>query len=134
MPVTGPCAIAICKKQSSKWKTVTEYVISKGQANDTFPSYIQLGVNCYNGIVTRSTVEFQQYAQTNTNKTDEINEAMYTDEAIRTGEIENTNPLSFFKAIEAITNILYIFENKEKSQHYTHSMNFRRLWKERMLG
>ena len=41
--ITGPCAITICKRQSSDWRKVTEHVISKGQTNKTFPNYVQLG-------------------------------------------------------------------------------------------
>ncbi|RHZ52392.1 hypothetical protein Glove_461g14 [Diversispora epigaea] len=61
--ITGPCVITICQRQSTNWKKVTEFVISKGQANCTLPEYVHLGdiicLNCYNGIVTRSSIEFQ---------------------------------------------------------------------------
>jgi hypothetical protein len=129
--ITRLCAITICRGQSTNWKKVTEFVITKGQANGTLPNYVYLGnticLNCYNGIVTKSSAIFQQHAQTNTKQpeTDEIEAIENTD--------ESTNPLSFSKAIEMITNILYIRENREKSQYYTHLMNFGRLWKERML-
>ena len=110
--ITRSCAITICRGQSTKWKQVTEFVITKGQANGTLPNYVYLGnticLNCYNGIVTKSSAIFQQHAQTNTKQpeTDEIEAIENTD--------ESTNPLSFSKAIEMITNILYIRENREK--------------------
>src|SRR5437870_4631789 len=86
MSLTGPCTMTICKGQSSKWKMVTEHVISKGQANNTLPNYIHLGnvicLKCYNRIVTRSSTIFQQHAQitnteqpetdNNNNKIDEV--------------------------------------------------------------
>ena len=107
MPITGPCVVAICRRQSTNWKKVTEFVLSKGQDNKTLPGYVQEGdvicLNCYNGIVTRSSAEFQQHAQNSTRRPE-------TDE---TDETESTNYLSFSKAIEVITNILYIRENKE---------------------
>jgi hypothetical protein len=118
--------ITICKRQSTNWRKVTEFIITKGQANGTLPNYVHLGnticLNCYNGIVTKSSAIFQEHAQTNTKQpeTDEIDEAIENTD-------ESTNPLSFSKAIEMITNILYIRENRE---YYTHLMNFRRLWKE----
>ena len=110
--ITRSCAITICRGQSTNWKKVTEFVITKGQANGTLPNYVYLGnticLNCYNGIVTKSSAIFQQHAQTNTKQpeTDEIEAIENTD--------ESTNPLSFSKAIEMITNILYTRENKEK--------------------
>ena len=122
--ITRSCAITICRGQSTKWKQVTEFVITKGQTNGTLPNYVHLGdticLNCYNGIVTKSSAIFQQHAQTNTKQpeTDEIEAIENTD--------ESTNPLSFSKAIEMIT--FYIFVKIEKNL-----MNFRRLWKERML-
>ena len=106
--ITRSCAITICRGQSTKWEQVTEFVITKGQANGTLPNYVYLGdticLNCYNGIVTRSSAIFQQHAQTNTKQPE-------TD--------ESTNPLSFFKAIEMITNIIYTRENRdlEKTLH-----------------
>ena len=100
--VTGPCVITICKRQSTNWRKVTEFIISKGQTNSTLPDYVHLGdticLNCYNGIVTKCSAIFQQHAQTNMNETDEI-------------EIES---IPFSKAIEMITNILYVRENREK--------------------
>ena len=66
---------------------VTEFVITKGQANGTLPNYIYLGnticLNCYNGIVTKSSAIFQQHAQTNTKQpeTDEIEAIENTDES-----------------------------------------------------
>lgn len=118
---TGPCAIAICKRQSTNWRKVTEFVINKGRANGTLPVYVHLGaticLNCYNGIVTRSSTIFQQHAQATTNtkqpETVNIDEVMNADS---TDEVENANTLSFSKAIETITNILYIRENKEQKQ------------------
>ena len=45
---------------------MTEYVLAKGQANNTLPNYIQendvICLDCYNRIVTRSSTEFQQHA------------------------------------------------------------------------
>ena len=68
MSLTGLCTITICKGQSSKWKTVTEHVISEGQANNTLPNCIHLGdvicLKCYSGIVTRSSTIFRQHART----------------------------------------------------------------------
>ena len=113
--ITRLCAITICRGQSTNWKKVTEFVITKGQANGTLPNYVHLDnticLSCYNGIVTRSTTIFQQHAQTNMKQpeTDEIDEAIEN-----TDEIKSTNSLSFSKAIEMITNILYTCENKEK--------------------
>src|SRR6185369_14505589 len=113
--VTGPCVITICKRQSTNWRKVTELIITKGQANGNLPNYVHLGdticLNCYNGIVTKSSAIFQEHAQTNTKQpeTDEIDEAIEN-----TDEIKSTNSLSFSKAIEIITNILYTHENKEK--------------------
>jgi hypothetical protein len=116
--ITRSCAITICRGQSTKWKQVTEFVITKGQANGTLPNYVYLGnticLNCYNGIVTKSSAIFQQHAQTNTKQpeTDEIDEAIENTD-------ESTNPLSFSKAIEMITNIIYTHENRdlEKTLH-----------------
>jgi hypothetical protein len=118
--ITRSCAITICRGQSTKWEQVTEFVITKGQANGTLPNYVYLGdticLNCYNGIVTRSSAIFQQHAQTNTKQpeTDEIDEAIEN-----TDEIESANSLSFSKAIEMITNIIYTRENRdlEKTLH-----------------
>ncbi len=66
MPITGSCKITICRKKLTNWKKVTEYVLAKGQANNTLPNYIQendvICLDCYNGIVTRSSTEFQQHA------------------------------------------------------------------------
>ena len=114
--ITRSCAITICRGQSTNyWRKVTEFVITKGQTNGTLPNYVHLGaticLNCYNGIVTRSSAIFQQHAQTNTKQpeTDEIDEAIEN-----TDEIKSTNSLSFSKAIEMITNMLYTRENKEK--------------------
>jgi hypothetical protein len=114
--ITRSCAITICRGQSTNyWRKVTEFVITKGQANSTLPNYVHLGdticLNCYNGIVTKSSAIFQQHAQTNTKQpeTDEIDEAIEN-----TDEIKSTNSLSFSKAIEMITNMLYIRENREK--------------------
>ena len=83
-------------------------------------------LNCYNGIVIRSAVEFQQHEEIN--EATNI-EALYTDEAIRTDEIESTNSLSFSKAIEVITKILYGHEKEKKNQRYILLMNFGRLWR-----
>ena len=100
---------------STNWKKVTEFVITKGQANGTLPNCVHLGdticLSCYNGIVTKSSAIFQEHAQTNTKQpeTDEIDEAIEN-----TDEIKSTNSLSFSKAIEMITNILYVRENREK--------------------
>ena len=114
--ITRSCAITICRGQSTNyWRKVTEFVITKGQANSTLPNYVHLGdticLNCYNGIVTKSSAIFQQHAQTNMKQpeTDEIDEAIEN-----TDEIKSTNSLSFSKAIEMITNMLYTRENKEK--------------------
>jgi non-ribosomal peptide synthetase component E (peptide arylation enzyme) len=41
--ITRSCAITICQGQSTKWKQVTEFVITKGQANGTLPNYVHLG-------------------------------------------------------------------------------------------
>ena len=84
--ITRSCAITICRGQSTNWKKVTEFVITKGQTNGTLPNYVHLGdticLNCYNGIVTRSSAIFQQHAQTNTKQpeTDEIEAIENTDE------------------------------------------------------
>ncbi|RHZ49679.1 hypothetical protein Glove_518g10 [Diversispora epigaea] len=92
--ITGPCVITICQRQSTNWKKVTEFVISKGQANCTLPEHVHLGdticLNCYNGIVTRSSIEFQRHTQANVRQP-EVN---------MTNEMENTNYLSFSKAVE----------------------------------
>ncbi|RIB29752.1 hypothetical protein C2G38_2154570, partial [Gigaspora rosea] len=108
MPFTskliGPCVITICKRQSSNWKTVTENVISKGQTNKTFPNYVQLGdticLNCYNGIVTRSTVEFQQHAlEQSCHNVPEIPEETPMDIF--------TDSVTFSQGVEIITDVLY---------------------------
>ncbi|RIB27350.1 hypothetical protein C2G38_2029451 [Gigaspora rosea] len=43
------------RKKSTNWKTVTQHVISKAQANNALPNYINIGdticLNCYNGIM-----------------------------------------------------------------------------------
>ena len=66
MPIVGSCVIAICRKQSTQWRKVTENVFTKGQANNTLPSYVQKGdticMNCYNGIMVNILSEFQQHA------------------------------------------------------------------------
>jgi len=89
MPIGSPCVITICQRQSFQWRKVTENVFIKGQANNTLPNYIHLGLNCYKGIL-RSLVEFQLHAQTMEQV--EINE---TDESM-TDETVSTNHLSFF--------------------------------------
>ena len=70
MPITGPCIITICQRQSTNWRKVIEFVITKGQVNHTLLAYIHLGdticLNCYNGIVTRSSAEFWQHSQEST--------------------------------------------------------------------
>src|SRR5205085_3684332 len=65
--LNGPCVITICQtQQSARWKKVTEFVIAKGQNNNTLPRYLQIGdiicLNCYNGIVVNCSFEFQQHA------------------------------------------------------------------------
>ena len=111
----------ICKRQSTNWRKVTEFIITKGQTNSTFPNYVHLGdticLNCYNGIVTKSSAIFQQHAQTNMIEADQI-------------EIES---IPFSKAIDMITTILYVRENREKKSTLYTFDNFRQLWKERML-
>src|SRR6185369_4113673 len=107
--ITGPCAITICKRQSSDWRKVTEHVISKGQTNKTFPNYVQLGdticLNCYNGIITRSAIEFQQHAleQSHHNEPEIYIEASSKD---------NNNNLTFSQAVGIVTDILYEREHK----------------------
>ena len=89
--------ITICKRR----KTVTEHVASKGQTNNNIPLGDTTCLICYNGIL-RSLAEFQLYAQSM-----EINE---TDEPTMADEMETESIntiLSFSKAIEKITNILY---------------------------
>ncbi|RIB23623.1 hypothetical protein C2G38_2170703 [Gigaspora rosea] len=139
MSTKGPCVIAICKRKSSNWKTVTEHVISKGQTNNTLPNYVQLGdticLNCYNGIVTRSSAIFLQHAQDNVERSEvEVENVKDLERSevenvidLEQSEVDNTNEiefeniefestnncLSFSKAIRVLTKILYSRENKE---------------------
>ncbi|CAH1769119.1 107_t:CDS:2, partial [Entrophospora sp. SA101] len=95
--------------QSSNWRKVTEHVISKGQTNKTFPNYVQLGdticLNCYNGIITRSAIEFQQHAleQSHHNEPE-----IY----IETSSKDNNNNLTFSQAVGIVTDILYEREHQ----------------------
>ncbi|CAG8684335.1 10919_t:CDS:1 [Acaulospora morrowiae] len=103
------CAITICKGKSTIWRKVTENVFSKGQANNTLPSYIHVDdvicMNCYNGIVINSSIEFQRHAQEQY-RFEEISEA---------NKADNTNDfLSFSQAVKVLTDILYTHENREK--------------------
>ena len=133
MPSTGPCAINICKSQTSiRWKKVTKNVIEKGQINNTLPSYILLDdticLNCYNGIVTKSSVRFQQHAHdTRQNEGDQFDEAgsrqpeadeaeedETTNDILQLENEVDTNHFSFSKVIKVMAKILYNRENKEK--------------------
>jgi len=104
--ITGPCVITICQGHSNRWRRVTEDVLTKGQANNTLPSYVQkddiICLNCYNGIVVNSSIKFQQHAQINIQQ-----------DATESDDINTI--LSFSKAIKIITDILYTRENKEKN-------------------
>jgi hypothetical protein len=91
--------------------------LSRGQANNTLPSYVKIGdiicMNCYNGIVTNSSVEFQQHAQAS------IRQHRF-EETRETNNAENTNDFfSFSKAIEVITKILYDHEKEKKPTIYS---------------
>src|ERR1043165_1446693 len=96
--ITGPCVITICQGHSTRWKRVTEDVLTKGQANNTLPSYVQkddiICLNYYNGIVVNSSIKFQQHAQINIQQN-----------ATESDDINSI--LSFFKVIKIITDILY---------------------------
>ena len=115
---TGPCVITICRSQKSiKWKKVTEYVIAKGQTNNTLPSYLQVGnticLDCYNGIVVNRTLAFQQHAQAGI----ELSPPPPPPPPVLPPLSSPPPPpsvLSFSEAIGIITKILYIRENKEK--------------------
>jgi hypothetical protein len=115
---TGPCVITICRSQKSiKWKKVTEYVIAKGQTNNTLPSYLQVGnticLDCYNGIVVNRTLAFQQHAQASI----ELSPPPPPPPPVLPPLSSPPPPpsvLSFSEAIGIITKILYILENKEK--------------------
>ena len=65
--ITRSCAITICRGQSTNWKKVTEFVITKGQANGTLPNYVYLGnticLNCYNRIVVNSSLSLELQQQ-----------------------------------------------------------------------
>ena len=39
MPITGSYKITIYQKKLTNWKKVTEYVLAKGQANNTLLNY-----------------------------------------------------------------------------------------------
>ena len=97
--ITGPCVITICKRQSSNWRKVTEHVISKGQTNKTLLNYVQLGnticLNCYNEIVTRSAIEFQQHALEQSQHND-----LETFPEIFTETSNEDNNLNFLQAVE----------------------------------
>ena len=103
------CIINICQKNSTQWRKVTENVLMKGRASNTLPGYVQEGdticQNCYNGIVINNSLKFQQYTKE------------YAETNVKRRKLENneSNPiLSFSKAIETITNILYTRENQNK--------------------
>ncbi|RIB27110.1 hypothetical protein C2G38_2137971 [Gigaspora rosea] len=121
--ITGPCVIIICEKKSTNWKTVTQDVISKAQANNALPNYINIGdticLNCYNGI-TQGLARFQN-VQTSIEQTetDEIGTNVDYMERSETDETENANPLSFSKVVKVMTNILYIRENRKEPTIYT---------------
>jgi hypothetical protein len=109
--LTGPCAVTVCQRQSTLWKRVTEYVIAKGQTNNTLPSYVQVGdticLNCYNGIVVKCSPELQQNAQAS------MKRRKLDDD--KTDEAEDSDiGLSFSEAIGIITDILYNRENRER--------------------
>jgi hypothetical protein len=114
---TRSCVIAICQGKSTQWRKVTENVFSRGQANNALPSYVKIDdvicMNCYNGIMTNSSVEFQQHAQAS------IRQHRF-EETRETNEAENTNDFfSFSKAIEVITKILYDHEKEKKPTIYS---------------
>ena len=96
-------------KNSTQWRKVTENVLMKGRASNTLPGYVQEGdticQNCYNGIVINNSLKFQQHTK----------EYAETNVKWRKLETNEFNPiLSFSKAIEMITNILYTRENQDK--------------------
>ena len=103
------CVIIICQKKLTQQRRVTENVLIKGQANNTLPDYVQEGnticLNCYNRIITNNSLKFQQHAK-------EYAETNVKQRKLETDE--SNSILSFFKAIEMITNILHTRENKEK--------------------
>ncbi|RIB18719.1 hypothetical protein C2G38_2183814 [Gigaspora rosea] len=116
MPITGPCAITTCKKESStRWKRVTKHIINKGQANNTLPSYLQIGdticLTCYNTVVVNSSTPSQQ------TQTDLQTQATIgLTETSETNEAQSTTNLSFTESIEILTDLLYNRENKEGRQ------------------
>src|SRR6266498_2991629 len=107
--IIGPCVIIICQKKLTQWRRVTENILTKGQANNTLPDYVQEGnticLNCYNRIITNNLLKFQQHAK-------EYAETNVKQRKLETDE--SNSILSFSKAIEMITNILHTHENKEK--------------------
>ncbi|CAG8437374.1 11241_t:CDS:2, partial [Acaulospora morrowiae] len=99
-------AITICQGKSTIWRKVTENVFSKGQANNMLPSYIRVDdvicMNCYNGIVINSSIEFQRHAQEQY-RFEDISEANKADDF-----------LFFSQVVKVLTDILYTRENREK--------------------
>ncbi|CAI2201362.1 19160_t:CDS:1, partial [Funneliformis geosporum] len=95
----GPCVIEICKRNSVTWRTVTDTVISRRQANKTLPYYIKendiIYLNCYNAILINITSKFQQHVL-------ERHPHIESEPEISSNEI-----LSFSQAIRIITTILY---------------------------
>ncbi len=117
---TELCVITICRSQKSiKWKKVIEYVIAKGQTNNTLPSYLQVGnticLDYYNRIMVNYTLAFQQHAQAGI----ELSPPPPPPPPPSVLPPLSSLPpppsvLSFSEAIGIITKILYIHENKEK--------------------
>ncbi|RIB20139.1 hypothetical protein C2G38_2081627, partial [Gigaspora rosea] len=112
MPITKPCTITTCKRESStRWKRVTDFVINKGQANNTLPPYLQIGdticLTCYNMGLTPSQhtqPDLQDQAIIDLTETSETNEA------------QSTTNLTFSESIKILTDLLYTYENKEERQ------------------
>ncbi|RIB26015.1 hypothetical protein C2G38_2065994 [Gigaspora rosea] len=116
MPITGPCTITTCKRESStRWKRVTDFVINKGQANNTLPPYLQIGdticLTCYNMIVVNSLTPFQHTQP-------DLQDQAIIDltETSETNEAQSTTNLTFSESIKILTDLLYTRENKEERQ------------------
>jgi len=139
MPNNGLCAITICKTQQPvRWKKVTEYVITKGQTNNTLPRYIQIGdticLNCYNGIVVNCSLIFQQHAlESSTSPLVSIPTQVPPPPPVLDPPPTPPLPpvLSFSKAIETITKILYTREKKDKKSTIYSFDEFRAIMKEK---
>jgi hypothetical protein len=65
--IEGPCAIKICTKASTTWKTVTKAVFEQAKEYKTLPEYVGEGeticLNCYNATLTNKSTATARFEE-----------------------------------------------------------------------